>query len=164
MKLVSKGVATATQFGDGVFIDSGIDWCAGDVKFPPEIRTAFPLIGVSNSLAKFQPPTRLHWGHDQHIVFHCDEDFLPTATQNIIDAVTHVRKCKCVVIVVGGNMGADLANVQSASEYGHPIIVLESTGGLADEIASTYREHERTGNYAAHTHWFFSKKIIYKSI
>ena len=55
MKLVSKGVATATQFGDGVFIDSGIDWCAGDVKFPPEIRTAFPLIGVSNSLAKFQP-------------------------------------------------------------------------------------------------------------
>ena len=80
-------------------------------------------------------------------MFHCDEDFLPTATQNIIDAVTHVRKCKCIVIVVGGNTVADLANVQSASEYGHPIIVLESTGGLADEIASAYREHERTGNY-----------------
>ena len=61
-------------------------------------------------------------------------------------------------------MGADLANVQSASEYGHPIIVLESTGGLADEIASAYREHERTGDLPRTPIGSFSKKIIYKSI
>ena len=66
-------------------------------------------------------------------------------------------------------MVADLANVQSASEYGHPIIVLESTGGLADEIASAYREHERTGNYprtpiGSLVKRSFIKVIIYFSV
>ena len=147
MKFMSRGIATAVQFGDGVLLDGGIDWCAGDVKFPKEIRTAFPLIGVSNSQKDHTPPEGLHWGHDQHVIFNCHDDDFPKATLNVVDAITHVRKCKCVVVVIGGAEELDLPHVKAATELGYPIIVLEGTGGLADELVDIYKDGKSTNNW-----------------
>lgn len=147
MKLMSKGIGTAVQFGDGVLIDGGVDWCAGDVKFPKEIRTAFPLLGISNHHQEYNPPEGLHWGHDQHVIFHCHDEDFPRAAQNIIDAITGIRKCKCVVIVIGGDPELDLPLVEAANEYGYPIILLEGTGGLADELVDMYKAGNSTNEW-----------------
>ena len=69
-------------------------------------------------------------------------DYFPTATQRIIDAITHTRKCKCVVLVMGGSQEKHLPFLDVAKEFGYPIIAVEASGGLAREIADEYRNRE----------------------
>ena len=140
MQLMSSGIGTAVQFGDGVLVDNGLDDGACDVKFPAEIRMAFPIIGVTRCELENQPPPGLHWGHDQQVVIKCEADYFPNATQRVIDAITDTRRCKCIVVLIGGLEGVDLPSLEVAKEFGYPIIAVEESGGLAGKLCSAIRD------------------------